>query len=74
MAKEGEPMVCKLMDHGKHIFDSKKALMVIIGVGILFGVAHVISGEAWDTCATPNKIPTPIITINAFFESKICFP
>ena len=31
-----------------HIFDSKKALMVIIGVGILFGVAHVISGEAWD--------------------------
>ena len=24
MAKEGEPMVCKLMDHGKHIFDSKK--------------------------------------------------
>ena len=32
-----------------HIFDSKKALMVIIGVGILFGVAHVISGEAWDT-------------------------
>ena len=24
MAKEGNPMVCKLMDHGKHIFDSKK--------------------------------------------------
>ena len=24
MAKEGDPMVCKLMDHGKHIFDSKK--------------------------------------------------
>ena len=24
MAKEGEPVVCKLMDHGKHIFDSKK--------------------------------------------------
>ena len=23
MAKEGDPMVCKLMDHGKHIFDSK---------------------------------------------------
>ena len=34
--------------HNLHIFDSKKALMVIIGVGILFGVAHVISGEAWD--------------------------
>ena len=24
MAKDGNPMVCKLMDHGKHIFDSKK--------------------------------------------------
>ena len=24
MAKEGEPMVCKLMDHGKHLFASKK--------------------------------------------------
>ena len=24
MAKEGDPMVCKVMDHGKHIFDSKK--------------------------------------------------
>ena len=24
MAKDGDPLVCKLMDHGKHIFDSKK--------------------------------------------------
>ena len=24
MSKEGDPVVCKLMDHGKHIFDSKK--------------------------------------------------
>ena len=24
MAKEGDPMVCKLLDHGKHVFDSKK--------------------------------------------------
>ena len=24
MAKEGDPVVCKLMDHGKHIFDTKK--------------------------------------------------
>ena len=24
MAKEGDPVVCKLMEHGKHIFDSKK--------------------------------------------------
>ena len=24
MAKEGNPLVCKLMDHGKHVFDSKK--------------------------------------------------
>ena len=24
MAKEGDPLVCKLMDHGKHIFDTKK--------------------------------------------------
>ena len=24
VAKEGDPMVCKLLDHGKHVFDSKK--------------------------------------------------
>ena len=24
MAKEGDPMVCKIMDHGKYVFDSKK--------------------------------------------------
>jgi len=24
MAKEGNPLVCRLMDHGKHIFDTKK--------------------------------------------------
>ena len=24
MAKDGNPIVCKLMDHGKHVFDSKK--------------------------------------------------
>ena len=24
MAKDGDPVVCKLMDHGKHVFDSKK--------------------------------------------------
>ena len=24
MAKEGDPMVCKIMDHGKHVFASKK--------------------------------------------------
>ena len=24
MAKDGEPLVCRLMDHGKHIFDAKK--------------------------------------------------
>ena len=24
MAKDGEPLVCKLMDHGKYVFDSKK--------------------------------------------------
>ena len=24
MAKEGDPMVCKLLDHGKHVFHTKK--------------------------------------------------
>ncbi len=24
MVKEGDPIVCKLMDHGKHVFDTKK--------------------------------------------------
>jgi hypothetical protein len=32
-----------------HIDDTKKAVMIIIIVGIFFGVAHVISGEAWTT-------------------------
>ena len=30
MAKEGDPVVCKLMDHGKHIFDSKKQKRILI--------------------------------------------
>ena len=24
MAKEGDPLVCRLLNHGKHIFDAKK--------------------------------------------------
>ena len=32
-----------------HIYDFKKAFVLIIGVGIFFGVAHVISGEPWST-------------------------
>ena len=30
-----------------HIYDFKKAFVIIIVVGIFFGVAHVISGEPW---------------------------
>ena len=25
MAKEGDPLVCRLLNHGKHIFDAKKS-------------------------------------------------
>ena len=32
-----------------HIYDNKKAIAIIIVVGIFFGVAHVISGEPWTT-------------------------
>ena len=32
-----------------HIYNKKKALMIIAVVGIFFGVAHVISGEPWTT-------------------------
>jgi len=32
-----------------HIYDNKKALVIIMIVGIFFGVAHVISGEPWTT-------------------------
>ena len=32
-----------------HIYDKKKAIAIIIVVGIFFGVAHVISGEPWTT-------------------------
>ena len=24
MAKDGDPLVCRLLNHGKHIFDAKK--------------------------------------------------
>ena len=30
-----------------HIYEKRKALALIIGVGIFFGIAHVISGEPW---------------------------
>ena len=30
-----------------HIYETKKALILIIVVGIFFGVAHIISGEPW---------------------------
>ena len=30
-----------------HIYENRKAIALIIGVGIFFGVAHVISGEPW---------------------------
>jgi len=30
-----------------HIHENRKALALIIGVGIFFGIAHVISGEPW---------------------------
>jgi len=32
-----------------HIYENKKAIGIIIIVGIFFGVAHVISGEPWTT-------------------------
>ena len=32
-----------------HIYDKKKAIVIITIVGIFFGVAHVISGEPWTT-------------------------
>ena len=30
-----------------HIFESKKALILIVIVGLFFGAAHIISGEPW---------------------------
>ena len=30
-----------------HIYEKRKAIALIIGVGVFFGVAHVISGEPW---------------------------
>ena len=30
-----------------HIHETKKALILIVVVGVFFGVAHIISGEAW---------------------------
>ena len=30
-----------------HVYEKRKAIALIIGVGIFFGIAHVISGEPW---------------------------
>ena len=30
-----------------HIYEKRKSIALIIGVGIFFGIAHVISGEPW---------------------------
>lgn len=30
-----------------HIYEKRKAIALIIGVGLFFGIAHVISGEPW---------------------------
>ena len=30
-----------------HIFESKRALVLIVAVGVFFGAAHIISGEPW---------------------------
>ena len=30
-----------------HIYEKRKAIALIIGVGVFFGIAHVISGEPW---------------------------
>jgi hypothetical protein len=33
--------------HNLHITDLKKPLLIIVIVGIFFGVSHVITGDAW---------------------------
>ena len=30
-----------------HVYEKRKAIALIIGVGLFFGIAHVISGEPW---------------------------
>ena len=30
-----------------NVFESKRALVLIVAVGVFFGVAHIISGEPW---------------------------
>ena len=30
-----------------HVYEKRKAIALIIGVGIFFGIAHVLSGEPW---------------------------
>ena len=30
-----------------HVYEKRKAVALIVGVGIFFGIAHVISGEPW---------------------------
>ena len=32
-----------------HIYENRKAIALIVGVGIFFGLAHVISGEPWSS-------------------------
>ena len=35
--------------HHLHITDLKKPLLIIVIVGIFFGVSHIITGDAWNT-------------------------
>lgn len=30
-----------------HIYENKKVIILIIGVGVFFGLAHILSGESW---------------------------
>jgi len=43
-----------------HIYDSKKPFLLIVGVALLFGLSHIISGEPWSggkfTLATVSGI------------------
>ena len=56
-----------------HIYDNKKAIVIIFVVGIFFGVAHVISGEPWTAGKTLQASIGGIIIGWVYFRYAINF-
>ena len=51
-----------------HIYENKKALILIVAVGIFFGVSHIISGEPWSLGKVAQASASGIIIGWVYFK------